>query len=355
MPPPPLVQNKQTKGNCLAELPESLAALAALEDLSVAGNRLARAPAALAALPALAKLALNGNGLEALPTDWSACARLKELHLQGNALRGALPEGFSAAALPALQELSLADNQIEALPSDLSGWSSLQKLHLYGNNLKQLPVDALMALPSLQQVWLEGNPLEPAAVDALLRRAADGALPPGLKAVGLDDAQVAGAAPALLAAARAARPRLLRIGSVTGAGPGYFKVQRGGGGGSSSSASTSSSGASTSGSSSGGGGGGGGGERVLVVAFGSAPGLPNWGGALRQVEAAMQADGQGGCAPMLFVGGGGICCSLSVGMANARTLTLSSSLPPLDRLERHPKKHHVRLPASTSNNPRRPP
>ena len=327
MPPPPLVQNKQTKGNCLAELPESLAALAALEDLSVAGNRLARAPAALAALPALAKLALNGNGLGALPTDWSACARLKELHLQGNALRGALPEGFSAAALPALQELSLADNQIEALPSDLSGWSSLQKLHLYGNNLKQLPVDALMALPSLQQVWLEGNPLEPAAVDALLRRAADGAQPPGLKAVGLDDAQVAGAAPALLAAARAARPGLLRIGSVTGAGPGYFKVQRGGGG-SSSSASTSSSGASTSGS---GGGGGGGGERVLVVAFGSAPGLPNWGGALRQVEAAMQADGQGGCAPMLFVCVGGRYLLLSIGGDGQRAHTDVVVLPPPTR------------------------
>jgi hypothetical protein len=30
-------------------------------------------------------------------------------------------------------------------------------------------------------------------------------------------------------------------------------------------------------------------DRVLVVAFGSAPGLPNWGGVMRQVSAAAEA------------------------------------------------------------------
>jgi hypothetical protein len=52
-----------------------------------------------------------------------------------------------------------------------------------------------------------------------------------------------------------------------GDGPGYFKLQLGQASSSSSSSE----------------------ERVLVVAFGSAPGLPNWGGVMRQVSAAAEA------------------------------------------------------------------
>lgn len=219
----------------------------------------------------------------------------------------------------------MADNGIYTLPSDLSGWKGLQKLHLYGNNLTTLPlgrfrshpnlgrhdtlgistadgrkplsdgsevtrlpseVAGLLDLPSIQQIWLEGNPLGRETVEALLRALASGAAPPSLKAVGLDERQLEGVDESLIEAAAAAKPNLLRTGEVRGSGPGYFKLQkagargRGGGGG-------------RSGAGGGRGGEGAAGDRLLVVAFGSAPGLPNWGGVLRRVEAAMEAEGNG--------------------------------------------------------------
>jgi len=111
--------------------------------------------------------------------------------------------------------------------------------------------------------------------------------------VGLEERQLVGVPDALLQAAQAARPGVLRIGVVHGSGPGYFKLQRGNrGSGRSSSSSGTGDGSSSDG-------GGSGSEeprpqRVLVVAFGSAPGLPNWGGVLRQVQAAMEKSGYNG-------------------------------------------------------------
>jgi hypothetical protein len=55
---------------------------------------------------------------------------------------------------------------------------------------------------------------------------------------------------------------------LQGEGPGYFKLQLGPNTGSSH---------------------GNADDCVLVVAFGSAPGLPNWGGVMRQVSAAAEA------------------------------------------------------------------
>ncbi|KIY96630.1 Leucine-rich repeat-containing protein 40 [Monoraphidium neglectum] len=291
-------------GNRLAALPESLGRLSALQDLALSGNLIESLPPSVAALPNLKRLALNGNRLSALPGDWGSCGKLQELHLQGNFLRG-VPDGF--ARLPAAIELSLADNQIARLPSDLSGFKALQKLHLYGNRLETLPIGGsssnssngssgssssgggskgLLDLENLQQLWLEGNPLSRQTVDELLRRAVElaaaGKLPPGLKAVGLDESQVEGADVALLDAALTVRPGMIRIGAVKGSGPGYFKLQRGGqqrrpaaaaGGGGEAAAA---------------------GERVLVVSFGSAPGLANWGGVLRKVATAMEEEGYGG-------------------------------------------------------------
>lgn len=61
--------------------------------------------------------------------------------------------------------------------------------------------------------------------------------------------------------------------SPQGDGPGYFKLQLG----PSMDAGSSSDNCSVPD------------DRVLVVAFGSAPGLPNWGGVMRQVYAAAEA------------------------------------------------------------------
>ncbi len=97
---------------------------------------------------------------------------------------------------------------------------------------------------------------------------------PKLRALGLDEAQVA-ACTASQPSTSAPLPACVRVGCVLASGPGYFKLQYGPGarlgGGSATSSGT--------------------GKRgLLVVAFGSAPGTPNFGGLLRRVYSAAQSE-----------------------------------------------------------------
>jgi hypothetical protein len=247
-------------GNDLASLPEGVGALAALRELSAAGNRLAALPAGLGRLAALEKLSLHGNDLAELPPSLSGLGRLRELWAQGNPRLSFLPGELGA--LPVLQHASFADCALAAVPSALGRAPALLTLALYGNQLRDLPAELLEA-PSLRSLWVEGNPLLPAAVAGLLRGALAAGAGAGaagrLQGLGLDSKQAAGA-PADLLAAVGERAQVCEI---CGAGPGYFKLERGPAGG-----------------------GGGGPADVLVVAFGSAPGVPNWGGLLRRVRAA---------------------------------------------------------------------
>jgi hypothetical protein len=160
-----------------------------------------------------------------------------------------------------LQHLSAADCALAAVPSALGRAPALQSLALYGNNLHMVPPEVLEA-PALRSLWVEGNPLLPKAAAALLR----GALAAGerLQSLGMDAAQVS-AVPADLRAAVASK---LQVCDVPGAGPGYFKLERSGRPKGGSAAADDAA------------------AQVLVVAFGSAPGVPNWGGLLRRVRAA---------------------------------------------------------------------
>ncbi|KAF8072363.1 PPOX1 [Scenedesmus sp. PABB004] len=322
--PPQLGQLAQLRalslaGNCLAAVPDSLSQLVHLADLNLSGNALTALPAGISALTGLTMLSLHGNALDALPpAGWGTLGALVEVTLQGNRLTE-LPDSF--AQLTALTELSIADNRIARLPDDLSAWRRLAKFHAYGNALTQLPLGprglpallppapaprderAARSAPAgggatntgswdepeggrgagvvrsvdgddgagggdagggrLVSLWLEGNPLQEACVAALV-----GAMAPrGTTRLGLDQRQLVGAARAAADALRDAGSMSVRAGVVEGAGPGYFKLQPGPPGPP-------------------------GCERVLVVAFGSAPGLPNWGGVMRLVAAAAEAPEQ---------------------------------------------------------------
>ncbi|KAG2486470.1 hypothetical protein HYH03_014917 [Edaphochlamys debaryana] len=282
-------------GNCIQSVPPgALAGLTSLTDLTLAGNRLsALPPGELAPLTALRKLALNGNrlgegrgrGQGPLELGLGAHSRaLQELMLQGNALEEVDPAVFEC---PSLAELSLADNRLSRLPPRMGGASSLARLHLFGNRLTNLgptgPGEGLAALRALSALWLEGNPLRGPAAAALVRAAAGGALP-ALRALGLDRGQLAAAAaepgPGGLPAPL---PACVRVGCVLGSGPGYFKLQYGPG----------ASGGSPEG-------GVGSSNRVLVVAFGSAPGTPNWGGLLSRVYKAAASEAET-CFDVLYV------------------------------------------------------
>lgn len=242
-------------GNRLGSLPKSISGLTRLQDLGLQGNELTEAPAELGALSALRKLTLNGNQLREIAPQIGHLTNLQELHLQGNDLTE-LPSEM--CNLTALQTLSVADNHLQSLPAGMAAMLSLNQLWAYGNHLQDLPSD-LLDLPAIKNMWLEGNPLHQQSLVPMLRRLAS-QHPPDLREIGLDADQVHGIEPRLVEAAQK-----VRIGAVCGHGIGYFKLHYG---------QRENSGLAEDQTQ---------GERLLVVAFASAPGLPNWGGLLKKV------------------------------------------------------------------------
>jgi len=255
-------------GNRLTQLPDVFSGLAQLVEFGASGNALTEVPPSLGCLPSLRKLSLNGNELRALPATLGGLTALQELWLQGNALESLHP---SLCDLTALKELSVADNKLTSLPEGISGLSSLHKFWAFGNDITHAPAAELAQLPALASCWVEGNPLDASTVGGLLRAAgphgSQGAAP-SLRALGLDTAQLSLAEPNLV---RAAKGRV-KVGEVRGPpGPGYFKL--------SPSPNThcvcpdtgalllEHDGSLPR-------------QEVLVVALGSAPGTPNWGGLL---------------------------------------------------------------------------
>ncbi|CAG9466477.1 unnamed protein product [Pedinophyceae sp. YPF-701] len=243
-------------GNRLTVLPASVGNLRALDALGLAGNRLTALPESIGGLTHLSALQAHGNAMSTLPASIGDLKRLRTLSLQGNALTE-LPE--TVAGLTALQMLNVADNSLRALPAGIARLPALAALVAYGNCLVDLPA-GLADAPALVQAWLEGNPLSGGGVLGLLDglRAAAERGGGRVRRVGLDEEQLAAAgAPGPL-------PAQVQVStSFAGNAPGYFKRVRGGVEG----------------------------ERgaVLVVAFGSAPGEPNWGGLLKRVRAGMEA------------------------------------------------------------------
>jgi len=234
-------------GNRLVALPASCGALCALEDASLAGNALASLPPDLAGLTSLRKLSLNGNALASLPEALGGLPALARLALQANPSLASLPATLGAA--PALADLNAADCGLASLPEGLASAPRLARLTLYGNRLALLP-PRLAAAPALTHLWLEGNPL---TGDALAQLTVDAGRAGGGRRVGLDAAQAARAGPRLVAAAGPA----VAVSRRAADGAGYWKLEPGARGG----------------------------GEALVVAFGSAPGEPNWGRLLARLRA----------------------------------------------------------------------
>jgi Leucine-rich repeat (LRR) protein len=250
-------------GNVLVNLPSSIAHLTSLYELGAAGNRLNALPKDFGALVGLHKLALHGNELQHLPASINGLVSLKELWLQGNSCLTSLPAELGA--LPALQHLSAADCSLVHVSGSIGNIPTLKTLSLYGNYLKSVPAELITASSSLESLWLENNPLQPSAVNSLLEATVmtHGGRFDAL-GLGADQLQQEGVSGELV---KAAKSRIRQC-EVCGQGAGYMKLERASGG-------------DTDG-------------KVLVIAFGSAPGVPNWGGALRRVreaaETAAEAD-----------------------------------------------------------------
>eukprot|EP00889_Picochlorum_renovo_P003466 jgi/Picre1/30496/NNA_005860.t1 len=243
-------------GNRLTSLPESIGLLSALSELVVAGNRLEELPKSIGTLSSLRNLDLHGNQLGSVCDTVGMLSSLEELWLQGNKKLEGLPPTLKG--LHQLKKMSAADCSLTQIPSELGEMQELQDLSLYGNKLERVPVDILQA-PRLRKVWLEGNPLHSENVRDLVHAA-------NRKIcfhIGLDDVQVA------IEDDRVADNDMKNVLSsrifsncVSESMDGYWKLDRHVGGHSSVANAS----------------------PVLVVAFGSAPGVPNWGGAIRRVR-----------------------------------------------------------------------
>ena len=286
-------------GNRLRALPDGIGDLDALEELSAPGNRLRAIPETIVGCASLRTLDLHGNEIETLPDAMGArCRSLEEVSVQGNRLTS-VPDSFCDARR--LKRLNVAENALESLPEKLGDAAMLTQLWVYANpKLSCLPT-SLAANVSLKQIWAEGCALDGNdgndgnALKAYVSFAAEGGggkrkTPPAL--LGLDADQLARAGMEENKVAPFVRVANVGVVSSWLAGGaqdtprGYFKLEKwvppkevlehSGSEGS-------------------------GTERrkegrkekapVLIVAFGSAPGVPNWGGLLKKLRDDVRARG----------------------------------------------------------------
>lgn len=287
-------------GNRLRALPDGIGDLDALEELSAPGNRLRAIPETIVGCASLRTLDLHGNEIETLPDAMgSRCRSLEEVSVQGNRLTS-VPDSFCDARR--LKRLNVAENALESLPEKLGDAAMLTQLWVYANpKLSRLPT-SLAANVSLKQIWAEGCALDGNdgndgnALKAYVSFAAEGGggkrkTPPAL--LGLDADQLARAGMEENKVAPFVRVANVGVVSSWLAGGaqdtprGYFKLEKWV---PPKEVLFSHSGSEGSGT-----------ERrkegrkekapVLIVAFGSAPGVPNWGGLLKKLRDDVRARG----------------------------------------------------------------
>ena len=240
-------------GTLLVSLPESLGHLHRLEELSAAGCRLETLPRSIGNLTSLKKLALNGNCISQLPSTIGELKSLKELWLQGNTRLTLLPD--SLGGLVQLEQASCADCSLTAVPSTLGQLPVLQALTLYGNDILYHVPPEVAAAPKLKNIWLEGTAIAGQALNALLVASQETACK-----IGIDTRQAASLPPGYTLEINRNRNSVVISEIVDGKGPGYFKLEVGADSGEDK------------------------GNKVLVISFGSAPGIPNWAGLLKRIK-----------------------------------------------------------------------
>lgn len=253
------LQQLSIAGNRLQYIPESIGSLTNLYELVAAGNSLVALPDSIGNMSSLKILDLHGNMLGSVPLSIGSLSILEELWLQGNVPLTILPD--TICSLTKLKKLSAADCSLESFPDKCMGLPLLEDLSLYGNRLKELPLSILDA-PKLKKVWIEGNPILPTSFSTFFEKSK------GANShckVGVDDAQMlnfSGKEDKTIIPSR-------RIPNTYG----YFKLDHCPG--------SEANGQFVDD------------KKLLIVAFGSAPGVPNWGGILKRVRDSLNKDSHG--------------------------------------------------------------
>ena len=250
------LRNLSVAGNRIRKLPENLSQLVALEELSVPGNQLLELPN-LGKMFNLSDIDLHGNCIEDLSAngnDFQFLKALETFSLQGNRLKS-IPG--SLGNLKRLRSLNLAENRIQQVPEELRNLPVLTSVWLYSNDLRSLPKE-LQKSQSLRQLWIENNEnLDKSELEAFIQNMKDARM---LKTLGIDTEQ-----------ARKIGGGFENMSAITVAevpnrsdNAGYFKLVKWDGNRSALDDSKR--------------------APVLIVSFGSAPGVPNWGGLLKKLR-----------------------------------------------------------------------
>ncbi|KAL5466748.1 hypothetical protein EMCRGX_G030897 [Ephydatia muelleri] len=169
--------------NDLANIPDTLCDLTALEKLNVSGNRLNRLPIMIFLMPQLKILKAACNDLETLPTRVGEKCALEQVDIHGNHVCS-LPAQLlfratrlqilnvssnKLTSLPILSpndegrslvELYASDNQLEPALNIIAGFSKLKVLHLAYNGITNIPGSLFQSLRDLEYVNLSGNQLD---------------------------------------------------------------------------------------------------------------------------------------------------------------------------------------------------
>lgn len=138
----------------VAQLPEALCSMPALQRLDLRFNPLTHLPERMGELQALQSLDVYEARLVELPASFTQLHRLSYCQLVAQLI--ALPADFGN--LRALTFLDLSGNQLTILPESMRHLSALQTLKLANNRLTELP-DWIGQLPALVSLYVRGNPL----------------------------------------------------------------------------------------------------------------------------------------------------------------------------------------------------
>lgn len=137
-------------------LPNSLCALSALQELTLAGNRLTgEIPRCIGALSSLTRLNISNNQLSgSLPTELGNLTNLRELLLANNRLSGSLPASLGStapnrqAAIQAalrLERLDVSNNQLSGnIPPSFANLRSMQEFNVSTNALTSTSLEAIL-------------------------------------------------------------------------------------------------------------------------------------------------------------------------------------------------------------------
>ncbi|KAF3778173.1 Plant intracellular Ras-group-related LRR protein 7 [Nymphaea thermarum] len=140
----------------LAEVPEWIAGLCLLEDLSISNcPSITGLPNAIGSLKKLQRLNLSHcNGIEVLPDSIGGLESLNKLLLENTSLVE-LPE--SVGCLGKLTILHLGScKQLERLPSSIGKLGDLTELHVDGTNINELLPSSIASLQKLQLLSVRG-------------------------------------------------------------------------------------------------------------------------------------------------------------------------------------------------------